>query len=58
MKKKGDEDTAAPEHVLCPICGRVLDPQPHPEKPGRLVAICECTGRAVYETDAPEKEND
>lgn len=46
------------EWVSCPVCGKQLPLNPHPEKPGRLLAVCDCISRGrgsrgVLETDKP-----
>ena len=39
--------------TTCPNCGRKLKLKPHPDKPGRLVANCECNPLGpVFETNA------
>jgi len=49
------------EQVKCPSCGKTLPLKPHPEKTGRMVAVCDClkrTARPVLETDAKAKKSE
>lgn len=43
----------------CPRCGQKVGLQPHPRKPGRVVAVCACRpGVPFYESDAPQDWRD
>lgn len=37
--------TAVVKCVKCPTCDQTLALQPHPEKIGRVVAVCNCHGK-------------
>jgi uncharacterized Zn finger protein (UPF0148 family) len=41
------------DKVKCPICGKMVELEPHPDKPGRQVAYCTCRGSKVAVIDAP-----
>lgn len=42
------------DKVKCPLCGTMLTLEPHPSKPSRIVAVCNCRGvkTAVVEMQA------
>ena len=47
------------DKTLCPLCKATLDLVPHPSKPGRLIAVCDCRGKkvAVVEVNKPIKSS-
>jgi len=54
IKPKSDPLTG-----VCPICGKTGLFTPHPEKPGRIVLICDCNPAGpVIETDAPKQHQE